>query len=77
MNPDVQVLISIWDTIKTFIPKKDRIEAAEQLIRVLDEELDLVGIEDEINSFDAVLKAAARSHFGAEDEDDEDDFDWE
>lgn len=76
MNPDVQILVSIWDTVKTFIPKKDRIEAAEQLIRVIDEELDLVGIEEEFNSFDTVLKAAAKSHFGADDDEDVD-FDWE
>jgi hypothetical protein len=77
MNPDIQVLISVWDTIKLFIPKKDRIEASEQLIRVLDEELDFVGIEDEFSSFDAVLKAAAKSHFGVEEENDEEGFDWE
>ena len=76
MNPDVQILVSVWDALKTFIPKKDRIEAAEQLIRVMDGEADLVGIEDEINSFDAVLKAAAKTHFGADDDDDED-LDWE
>ena len=76
MNPDVQVLVSIWDTLKTFIPKKDRIEAAEHLVRVVDEELDLVGIEDDVNSFDTVLKAAVKSHFDVEEEED-DDFDWE
>jgi len=75
MNPDVQVLVSIWDTLKTFIPKKDRIEAAEHLVRVVDEELDLVGIEDDVNSFDTVLKAAVKSHFDVEEEDE--DFDWE
>jgi hypothetical protein len=77
MNPDVQILVSIWETVRTFIPKKDRIEAAENLVRVMDEELDLVGIEDELQSFDAVLKAAAKSHFGDDEDDDQDDFDWE
>ena len=77
MNPDIQVLISVWDTIKTFIPKKDRIEASEQLIRVLDEELDFVGIEEEFSSFDSVLKAEAKSHFDVEEENDDEGFDWE
>ena len=77
MNPDVQVLVSVWDAIKHYVPKKDRIEAAEHLIRVLDEELDLADIEHDIPSFDSVLKAAAKSHFDAEDDEDTDDYDWE
>lgn len=75
MNPDLQVLVSVWEAMKHYIPKKDRIEAAEHLVRVFDEEADMTGIESEIPSFDSVLKAAAKTHFGADE--DEEDFDWE
>ena len=58
MNPDILLLVSVWDTVKHYVPKKDRVEAAEHLVRVFDEEADLGNIEDEVGTFDAVLKTA-------------------
>ena len=55
MNPDIQFLVSVWDTIKHYVPKKDRMDAAEHLVRVFDEEADLGNIEDEVNTFDSIL----------------------
>lgn len=75
MNPDIQFLVSVWDTIKHYVPKKDRIDAAEHLVRVFDEEADLGNIEEETQTFDSVLKTAVKGHFGF-DEDDEDEDEW-
>lgn len=73
MNPDILLLVSVWDSLKNYVPKKDRIEAAEHLVRVFDEEADMLNIDEEVHTFDSVLKTAVIGHFGLGDEDDEDD----
>ena len=32
MNPDILLLVSVWDSMKHYVPKKDPIEAAEHLV---------------------------------------------
>lgn len=75
MNPDIQFLVSVWDTIKHYVPKKDRMDAAEHLVRVFDEEADLGNIEDEVNTFDSILKTAVKGHFGFDEDEIEDEWD--
>jgi len=75
MNPDVLLLVNVWDAVKHYVPKKDRIEAAEHMLRVFDEEADLGDVTTEMDMFDSVLKTAAKSHFGMDDIDEEDDWD--
>ena len=75
MNPDIQFLVSVWDTIKHYVPKKDRMDAAEHLVRVFDEEADLGNIEDEVNTFDSILKTAVKGHFGFDEDELEDEWD--
>jgi hypothetical protein len=76
MNPELQLLISTWDTLKNYIAKKDRVEAAEHIVRVFDEECDIAGVEDEANTFDSALKAAVIGHYGIGEEEAEMD-DWD
>ena len=76
MNPDLQLLVSTWDTLKNYIAKKDRVEAPEHLVRVFDEECDMAGVEDEAHTFDSALKAAVIGHYGFGEEDEEED-DWD
>lgn len=76
MNPDILLLVSTWDSIKNYVPKKDRVEAAEHLVRVFDEEADLGNIEDEVITFDGALKTAVVGHFGFGDDEDAEDDDW-
>ena len=37
MNHDVSFLHELWDSAKHFIPKKDKLQAAEVLVRVFDD----------------------------------------
>ena len=62
--------------MKHYVPKKDRIEAAEHLVRVFDEEADMGNLQEEMDTFDNALKTAVASHFGVDDFEEEDD-DWE
>ena len=77
MNPEIQLLLSVWDAVKTYIPKKDRIEAAEHVFRVFDEESDMSGVEGTAG-LDTAMITAVKSHYGVEDfDDDDDDYEWE
>jgi|TARA_B110000977_G_C11088712_1_gene495867 hypothetical protein len=76
MNPDILLLVSVWDSVKNYVPKKDRVEAAEHIVRVFDEEADLGNIEDEVATFDAVLKTAVIGHFAFGEDEDDDEDDW-
>ena len=74
MNPEIQLLVSVWESMKNYIQKKDRVEAAEHLVRVMDEECDMSGIEEEAHTFDGALTAAVIGHYdvGNDVEEDED-----
>ena len=75
MNPDLSFLIELWDTMKIYVPKKDRLQAAEQLIGLSDENLDLSDIQENISMFDSAMKSAIIGHFGVSDEDEDEDWD--
>jgi len=74
MNPDISFLHELWDSIKTFVPKKERLPVAEAVVRSFDDYADIDAVEDHLNEFDSIMKAAIVSHFDLiEDEEDEDD----
>lgn len=75
MNPDLSFLIELWDTMKIYIPKKDRLQAAEQLVGLSDENLDLSDIQENISMFDSAMKSAIIGHFGVSDEDEDEAWD--
>ena len=74
MNPEVELLYEAWDKVKAYIPKKDKLHVAEELVRVFENTVGLDEVEEELNSFDSVMKAAIVSHLdiGFEEEDDDD-----
>jgi hypothetical protein len=76
MNPEVALLLDTWDTIKSFIPAKERLHVAEELVRTFEDNVSISEAEDHLNEFDTVMKAAIVSHFeiGLDDEDEEE---WE
>lgn len=77
MSPEVALLDEVWDIVKPHISKKDRIEVAETLLRTFEDHVSLDDIEEHIQSFDAAMKAAIKSHFDyLVDKDEDDDDDW-
>ena len=77
MNPDIELLYNIWDSVKPYVAVKERLHVAEEIVRVFDDQLDISEVEDNLNQFDSVMKAALISNyeFGLDDDDDEED--WE
>jgi len=78
MSPEIELLYEVWDKVKAYVPKKDKIHIAEELVRVFDNTVGLDEIESELNSFDSVIKAALMSHLdlGYEEDDEEDEY-WD
>jgi hypothetical protein len=78
MSPEVSLLYDVWDSIKTYIPKKERLHVAEELVRTFEDNVDISEVEEHVNTFDSVLKAAVVSHFeiSLADADDEEDWDY-
>ncbi|MDA8847147.1 hypothetical protein N9J02_00780 [bacterium] len=74
MSPETALLLDAWDTVKSFIPAKERLHVAEELVRTFEDNVSISEAEDHINEFDQVMKAALVSHFdiGLDDEDEED-----
>ena len=77
MNPDIELLYNIWDSVKPYVAVKERLHVAEEIVRVFDDQLDISEVEDNLNQFDSVMKAALISHyeFGLDNDDDEEDWD--
>ena len=63
MSPEVALLLDTWDTIKSFIPAKERLHVAEDLVRTFEDNVSISEAEDHLNEFDTVMKAAIVSHF--------------
>jgi hypothetical protein len=80
MSPEVALLDELWDIVKIHIPKKDRVEFAESILRTFEDHLSLDDIEEHLQSFDSAMKAAIKSHFDYlvdNDVEDDDYNDWE
>lgn len=72
------IIIEVWDAIKPFIPKKDRLDVSDRLASTFDEHGQLDGIEME-TGIDTHLSAALASYvdlYDGEDDEDDEDNDW-
>ena len=67
------ILVEIWNGVKTYIPSKDRIDAAYRLVSVFDENGMSDGLE-EGEGYDKYLKTAITSLFDIEEEEDDDEY---
>ncbi len=73
MSPEVALLLEAWDIVKGQIAKKEQLQIAESLVRSFEDHIGIDDVEDHLNEFDRVMKAALVSHFGLGD----DDQDWD
>lgn len=77
MTPEIAVMTEIWDKVRSYIPAKDRLSVAEEIVRVFDENVDISGAEHELNELDTILKAAVITYYdiGLDDEDEFGEYD--
>lgn len=82
MHEDAELLATLWQSVKPYIPKKEVVEAAGVFIRTLGDYADEESIIDDLRGHDNALDAVINEIYGAmedvtseEDEDEELDFD--
>ena len=78
MSPEVALLNEVWEIMKGHVPQKERLQEAERLLRLFEENIDIGDIDMYKNEFDKVMKTAIVSYYdeGIEDEDEFDDDDY-
>ena len=74
---DTEILLDVWNTLKSFIPAKEKMESAKRLIKILDDH----GIRKteifEMVDDDKILQTAFDRYFVDDDTDDEWDNEWD
>jgi len=82
MHEDAELIATLWQSIKPYIPKKEVVEAAGVFVRTLGDYADEESIIDDLRGHDNALDAVINEIYGAledvsseEDSDDELDFD--
>jgi len=74
---DTEIVLDIWSTLKSFIPAKEKMEAAERLVKICDE----FGIRKteifEMAEDDKILQTAYDRYFVDDDGDNEWDEEWD
>lgn len=75
MNPDISFLHELWDGVKAFVPKKERLQIAESIVRSFNDHADIETVDEHLNEFDSVMRTALISilDIGMEEDDDEED----
>lgn len=78
MSPEVALLNEVWETVKEYIPKKERVEVAENVLRHFDENIDISELQIYSNEFDSAMKTAILTHLDLDLEESDLEFDeWE
>lgn len=73
MSPEVALLHTVWELFKGYVPAKDKVDIADQLLKNFEEHVDIEDINVYKNEFDKPMKAAILELFPDEDADDDDD----
>ena len=75
MISDIDGIQDLWLSVKGYIPKKDRLDAADAFVIILDEYGVTDGIEYE-EFIDPDLKVALVSYYGLDENEDDEDNNW-
>ena len=72
-DDEVNLIVDVWTSLKTYIDKKERYDAASAFLRSLENYYDMDGISEELSGNDATLDAVIKDLYALEEEFDEDD----
>ena len=72
-DDEVNLIVDIWTSIKTYIDKKERYDAASAFLRSLENHYDMDSVSEELVGNDSTLDAVIKDLYTLEEEFDEDD----
>lgn len=70
---DADLIIELWFRLKPFVAAKERVDAAEAIIAVFDEQGMADDLSDNVDNVDKQLAAAIKSYFGVDTDEEDDD----
>ena len=73
-DEEVNVIVDVWTSVKTYIDKKERYDAASALLRSLENHYDMDSVSEELLGNDTVLDAVIKDLYSPDLLDDEDDY---
>ena len=74
-DEQVNLIVDIWATVKTYIDKKERYDAASAFLRSLENHYEMDSVAEELLGNDATLDAVIKDLYTADDiVDDEDNY---
>ena len=74
-DEQVNLIVDVWATVKTYIDKKERYDAASALLRSLENHYEMDSVAEELLGNDATLDAVIKDLYTANDiVDDEDNY---
>jgi len=74
-DEQVSLIVDVWATVKTYIDKKERYDAASALLRSLENHYEMDSVAEELLGNDATLDAVIKDLYTANDiVDDEDNY---
>lgn len=71
-DDEVNFIVDVWTSVKGYVDKKERYDAASSLLRTLEDHYDMDSISEELLGNDTVLDAVIKDLYGM-DETEEDD----
>ena len=74
-DEQVNLIVDVWATVKTYIDKKERYDAANAFLRSLENHYEMDSVAEELLGNDATLDAVIKDLYTADDiVDDEDNY---
>ena len=74
-DEQVNLIVDVWATVKTYIDKKERYDAASAFLRSLENHYEMDSVAEELLGNDATLDAVSKDLYTADDiVDDEDNY---
>ena len=72
-DEEVNLIVDVWTSVKSYIDKKERLDAATALLRSLENHYDMDTVSEELLGSDAVLDNVIKELYTADDIVEEDD----
>jgi len=71
---EVNLIVDVWASVKSYIDKKERYDAASALLRSLENHYDMDSVSEELLGNDAILDTVIADIYGTSDYEEDDDY---
>lgn len=72
-DEEVSLIVDVWTSVKSYIDKKERYDAANTLLRTLENHYDMDSVSEQLLGNDSILDAVIKDLYAMDAVDEEDD----